>query len=67
MSIYAVYLDAFFMQNFLIDGLCLLGVKVLLRERRKYGLLHLLFGTLLGTAAGTAAFFFFILSFCIRR
>lgn len=56
--IYAVYLDVFFMQNFLIDGLCLLGVKILLRERRKYGLLYLLFGALSGTVMGIAAFFF---------
>ena len=57
-TIYAVYLDAFLMENFLIDGLCLLGVKALARERRSYRFLWLFFGTLLGTVLGTMAFFF---------
>lgn len=55
--IYAVYLDIFIMQNFLIDGLCMLGVKVLLREQKKYGFLYLLLGSMLGTLLGTGAFF----------
>ena len=57
-EIYAVYLDVFFMQNFLIDGVCLLGVKILMRDRKRYGCLCLLLGTLAGTVLGTMAFLF---------
>lgn len=56
-TIYAVYLDVFLMQNFLIDGICLLGVKAILREKRRFGYLSLFWGTLVGTLLGTAAFF----------
>ena len=56
-TIYAVYLDVFLMQNFLLDGICLLGVKVLAREKRRFGYLRLFFGAFAGTILGTVVFF----------
>ena len=54
--IYVVYLDALLIQNFLLDGLAMQGVRVLLRVKGRNGNIRMLLGVLFGTLAGAAVF-----------